>query len=120
MAVLCARLLTGVVVLKREQQRMVGVSGKGAKIIAQRECAMPEDEGVIHPVQKPAGLDNVGLGRIVKLGFENVADGVADGHHAPHADGGGGGDIGGVEAVAVSDEDLPVAVGKRAFLNAAD
>ena len=81
---------------------------------------MPAYEHVVHPVKECTGLGNVAFGRIVELGLEHVADGVAYGHHAADAGGGIRGDVGGIEAIAIADEKPAVALGERAFLDAGE
>ena len=99
---------------------MIGVAGKSPDILPRGNRAVPPDKRVVRVVKNPAGLDDVILGCIVKLGRKDLPDGVADCQHAANARGRIGGNVSGVEAGAVTDEKMAVAVGERAFLDAGE
>jgi hypothetical protein len=56
------------------------------------------------------------FGRIVELGLKHKPDRIADGEHTAHARRDRGGQVGGFEPIAISNNDDAVALGKCALL----
>ena len=110
----------GVVVLKGEEQGLVGIAGKRPEILAGGEGPVPGSEGIVEKVKNLSGLGNLGLRRIVKLGTELQPHGVAHGHHSPDARGGGSGKPGGFEGMAAPDDKSAITLRIGAVLDAGE
>ena len=110
----------GVVDFKREEEGLIGVRCEGAEIVAGGEGAVSCDKGIVDVVKKFSGLDDAFFRRIFKLGPEHQPHGVAHGHHSSDARGGRSRKAGGLEAVAVADDDCAIALGVGAVLDAGE
>ena len=109
-----------VVVFEREQKRLVGVARESLDVVAGRDGTEPAGEGVIDSVEPPPGLDDLVLGRIVKLGLEHAPCGVAHAQHAANARGNPLGQVGGFKALAGADDKSAALLGEGSVLDRCD
>ena len=99
---------------------MIGISCEGPEIFFGRKGAVPTDERIVELIEDLARLSDAFVGNIVKLSPKDQPYRVPDCHHSSDARGGTRRKGCRLEAVAVANDDSPVAVSIGTVLDAGE
>ena len=69
----------GIVVFEREQERVIGIAGKGAEILLRGDGTEAVEEAVVFEVELAAGAEDLFFAGVFELGAEHFANGIAHG-----------------------------------------
>ena len=108
-----------VVVLQREQERVVGVTRERGVVVSARERPVAPGEGVVGRVQGRAGGRDLRLRPVLELRAEDLAHGVAHAEHPLDPRRGARGDLGRDEALALAHREQVAPDGVAALLHRA-
>lgn len=106
-----------VVVLEREQKRLIGVAGEGFDVLPRRERPVPSDTGIVGPVELLPRLDDAVFGGILELRAKHSPDGFAHRQHRADSPYNGRRQVGRLEASGAANDKRAVALGEGSVLH---
>ncbi len=68
-----------IVVFEREQERVIGIAGKGAEVLLRGDGTETVEEAVVFEVELAAGAEDLFFAGVLQLGAQHFANGIANG-----------------------------------------